>query len=601
MKKENPMLLPTKIAAAYLDDYPLADPALETRIRGWLRSRHLPGLADVTKGHDVTDPDFVKLRQFSALFKKNKSLSDNALCESNAFRTFEKAEAQCRITNKRLDHYYVHPDRLDPVLRGQLERMQGYIAHVLGDFDEFVEKLPSLIRLTSGATHDRSRRRSLPYLKMTARLKAPARLLPIMSSLARFLGQDPDELRFEPCECNRISMVSKNWETHRTVAGEPTHAMPFQLAFDAYGKSRLRQAGIDLSSQELNQEMAYLASVLGVLATVDMKTASDTTAYNAVAWLFPWKWFDYLDRCRSSSYSSEVFGEGKYAKFSSMGNGSTFVIETLIFAAACAAVKSEVYTVYGDDIIVEADLVPELEKLLRFVGFRMNQDKSFTQGPFRESCGTDWLNGQLVTPFYMRKNPKTRPEWAHLINGLIMLGYEGGSLYKLAQEFLLAEEPLLVPWNDASMSGVWIPPSDAYALHLIRNSWQIPTFRGYAVTTPPDEVSHQISLRRYLLWFVQKRLPAEVRESGDVVIVEDNRPQMTSEGSSVSVALVKKSQVVYRPPRTRVPGAIYGFWIDFQDHPMFPTYRKSVLRRKSLRQIAQSKKRKSGNRRRKPA
>ena len=595
--KTNPMALPCKIAGAYLDDYPLANKARETELRGWLRSRHLPGLADATSGSDVSDPDFAKLRQVSALFKKNKSLSNGRTCTENAVSTFLRAEKQCRITNKRLDYYYENPDRLPDDLLNQVTRMQKSIANTLGDFGDFLAELPSLLRLTSGATHDRSRPRSYPHLKVTGRIKAPQRLLPLYGVLADSLGQPRDELQLVPDDVNRVQMVPKNWETHRTIAAEPTHAMPFQLAFDAWGKRCLRKVGIDLSSQELNQELSRWASVLGVLATVDMKTASDTTAYNAVAWLFPWEWFDFLDRCRSKGYSSDVMDDGMYAKFSSMGNGSTFVIETLIFAAACKAVGSECYSVYGDDIIIESRLVPELDRLLRFVGYRMNEAKSFTDGPFRESCGTDWLAGKLVTPFYMRRSPASRADWSHLINGLITLGYEGGSLYRLAQDLLLEEEPALVPWNEATMAGVWIPPSVAYDLKLIRNSWQTPTYQGYAVTLPPDDPK-RVSLRRYLLWFIQKRHLADVfRENQDgVVLVEDNLSSHETTGSSVSGSFVRKSKVVYRPPLDRVPGFIYGFWIDFQDHPMYHRYVKSVLRRKSWKKVNVTNKRRSRNR-----
>jgi hypothetical protein len=44
---------------------------------------------------------------------------------------------------------------------------------------------------------------------------------------------------------------------------------------------------------------------------------------------------------------------------------------------------------------------------LEFCGFKTNTRKSFWQGDFRESCGTDWWRGLDVRPFYLRKETKS--------------------------------------------------------------------------------------------------------------------------------------------------------------------------------------------------
>jgi hypothetical protein len=56
------------------------------------------------------------------------------------------------------------------------------------------------------------------------------------------------------------------------------------------------------------------------------------------------------------------------------------------------------FSVYGDDIVVRGSLAPEVLKLLRLIGFRHNPRKTFIQGQFRESCGSDWFNGKDVRP-----------------------------------------------------------------------------------------------------------------------------------------------------------------------------------------------------------
>jgi hypothetical protein len=84
-----------------------------------------------------------------------------------------------------------------------------------------------------------------------------------------------------------------------------------------------------------------------------------------------------------------------FEKISSMGNGFTFALESLIFGALvrCAirrtgSVKKS--AVYGDDLIVPVTAAPYLKTLLEYFGFQLNEDKSFAAGPFRESCGKDF-------------------------------------------------------------------------------------------------------------------------------------------------------------------------------------------------------------------
>jgi len=74
-----------------------------------------------------------------------------------------------------------------------------------------------------------------------------------------------------------------------------------------------------------------------------------------------------------------------------MGNGFTFPLETLIFWALTRAVCGSTATVsaYGDDIICPSDRAEDVIAVLTEVGFSVNLEKSFWNGPFRESCGSD--------------------------------------------------------------------------------------------------------------------------------------------------------------------------------------------------------------------
>jgi hypothetical protein len=91
-----------------------------------------------------------------------------------------------------------------------------------------------------------------------------------------------------------------------------------------------------------------------------------------------------------------------------MGNGFTFELESLIFwsvAKACSELlnlESEV-SVYGDDIIIDSRGYDLLTRSLSELGFFVNSEKSFSSGPFRESCGADWFKGTWIRPFYVKQ------------------------------------------------------------------------------------------------------------------------------------------------------------------------------------------------------
>lgn len=509
------------------------------RVEGMIRARDVPSLANVgnieDREYQVSELESVLAeRQIAALFKKNEQFSDEDKCASAARLTFERGECICRISNRRLDWYGEHLDRLDPDLRRQLQRMEGDIASLLGNRAEFESAMPSMIRVTNGATEDRSRRRSLPFLKMTRKLRGPRAIVPALGNLLLSYGVDLSACSFKCVERNVITLVPKSWKTHRTIAKEPTHSLPFQLALDTWFKTKLGRWGIDLSSQQKNQEFARQGSIDGSLATIDLEMASDTLSFNAVAWLLPYEWFDLLRSFRSSSFSAP-WGNGSYAKFSSMGNGYTFTLETLIFAAACRAVGSRQYTVYGDDIALETERVPSLIKLLKFLGFSVNDAKSFYNplSRFRESCGCDYYNGHLVTPFYLRECPREsdRAGMSHALNGLVAAALVPGPLWDWALAEVRRLGLALVPWNEDSRSGVFITPHLAWKTkklrvcrHLRRDvhpekvvlsdgstvnryalqkdpNYGFPVYKGY---TSKQDSRKTVGWRSLLLWFIEK-------------------------------------------------------------------------------------------------
>jgi hypothetical protein len=226
---------------------------------------------------------------------------------------------------------------------------------------------------------------------------------------------------------NKISFVPKNAFTERTIAIEPAMNLMLQLGVDGFIRKRLKRYGVDLDSQDKNQLLARRGSQddsLESFSTLDLSMASDTISVAICRQLLPSQWFDYLMKIRSpeGTVGEETIS---YEKISSMGNGCTFAIESLIFASLCYGVMRveagpnplsyDDFACFGDDLIVKTKYVGSLISILRKSGFALNVEKSFERGPIRESCGADWLSGQPVRPVLIDGLPKSISElWADI-------------------------------------------------------------------------------------------------------------------------------------------------------------------------------------------
>lgn len=203
---------------------------------------------------------------------------------------------------------------------------------------------------------------------------------------------------------NRFTTVPKDARKDRGICVEPLLNSYVQLGIGSVIRSKLRASGINLNSQTRNQTLASLAQARG-LATIDLESASDTVSLEVVRELLPPRWFELLSIARSN-YT--IIGDRtvELEKFSSMGNGYTFELESLLFWAIVRAVVPSGdradCAVYGDDIICPQGHAAEVIDTLEFFGFKVNTSKSFLAGCFFESCGTDWFLGANVRPIYAK-------------------------------------------------------------------------------------------------------------------------------------------------------------------------------------------------------
>lgn len=217
---------------------------------------------------------------------------------------------------------------------------------------------------------------------------------------------------------NKLSFVNKNQDIARTICTEPSVNMWMQLGMGAILHARLRERyGINFKEQqEVNRFLACEASLHDHLATFDLESASDSMGLNMLNEMLPTKFVSILMKLRSPVSQLPDGSRMELGMVSTMGNGFTFPLQTLFFAASCVVVLRYLglpvisrgpygkrnMSVYGDDIIIDKRASRLLRTLLELLGFKVNEDKTFVEGPFRESCGGDFFSGVNVRPVYLK-------------------------------------------------------------------------------------------------------------------------------------------------------------------------------------------------------
>jgi hypothetical protein len=186
---------------------------------------------------------------------------------------------------------------------------------------------------------------------------------------------------------SRFSTVPKNVEKDRPINLEPSVAILLQRQVGE-GVRRVLKDHCDVDLDHLADKHRLLISKRG-LATLDLQNASDSISLTLCEFLFP-KWFvDLLSKTRSPFVEGL---DGHYymtEKLSSMGCGFTFEVMTLVLLSLGRQIDPN-FSVFGDDIIVSKNVAEEVITDLESVGFVINKEKSFVDGPFRESCGANW-------------------------------------------------------------------------------------------------------------------------------------------------------------------------------------------------------------------
>jgi hypothetical protein len=219
----------------------------------------------------------------------------------------------------------------------------------------------------------------------------------------------------------RVVYVPKDSRGPRLISAEPREFMFIQQGlmaklYDAISAYPLVKAQLDCRDQTRNQRLARWGSASGAVATLDLKEASDRVSLTLVQRLFPRNWVKCFEACRSEATQLPNGVVVPLRKFAPMGSAVCFPVEAICFWAIAQAAQSlskgsienlfsttpyglefNQLAVFGDDIIVPVDSASRVIDGLTSVGLVVNQDKSFLQGPFRESCGREYFLGEDVS------------------------------------------------------------------------------------------------------------------------------------------------------------------------------------------------------------
>lgn len=350
---------------------------------------------------DTESPSFADDYLVSSMMSKHPNLPNVKIDRKQvALDKWKDAEAACERQNKIISSQWLNGIS-EPKAA---QRVRSFVHKILGDLTrKDLNFVSNNFRFGPGSTSACKGEDVVLSRKMTSRWDVTPSLLPYYRAIVPF------QETFRPSggnivRGNKVTFVPKNSKTDRAIAIEPHGNIFVQLGIGALIRKRLLKYGIDLKDQKFKNRLRVQFDKY--CATIDLSSASDTVSYNLVEYLLPPRWFELLSICRSS-YSFVNDEWVPLQKFSSMGNGYTFELETLIFLAICLANDCWDADVFGDDIIVNREDASDVVATLELLGFSVNENKTFLAGKFYESCGVDVYSGVNVRPFFLKGKYET--------------------------------------------------------------------------------------------------------------------------------------------------------------------------------------------------
>jgi hypothetical protein len=399
--------------------------------------------------------EHARVALIGSLLKKYEDQTDEN-ARSETFRAFVSANEHCRD--------YVFPEIDDPALGFALAESKRYLRDWLTPSFEAIftdMAIASEAMFGPGASSGiKSKGTNLYYKVGASRITASDESLIeqywydcsknetcAMAEKARF-----NRFGAAIVDSGRLDFVPKSYYKERTILVEPSLNTYYQLGIGSLIEDVLRRrTGVDLSCQsERNARLARQGSIDGSYATVDLKACSDYQSLTMVRAQCPKPFVDKLERYRTPKVTCDLFSyEDTLHMVSTMGNGFTFPLQTIILASVIFGVYKTLdikierpslvtdgnFGVFGDDIVVVNHTYPLLCKTLEALGYVVNKEKSFADGSFRESCGSDWFAGTNIRGVYIR-SLRTKQDVISAINRLNMWSAQHGIRLRRTIQYL---------------------------------------------------------------------------------------------------------------------------------------------------------------------
>ena len=394
------------------------DTAVSLSVAIKLRYNDMAGVTsqEVLPHRYLTAEPYLRDAAAASIFKKWKHAIAGMDPSSATTIKWLESERSCMKTNLRIYPIIDGLSEYDGRILSFLKRVRKEVYYLIGELHELPDG-----RFGPGATVSDSSQRCLIPDKLSSCVTLTRGSFKYLTKFrenlwGRFVISRQEDLR--EVRGNHYFEVPKRASINRPCAKEPSFNAFYQRGLGLEIKKRLKRRGYDLERlPDLHRELARRASLDDSLATIDLSSASDTLARSVVELLLPRGWFEALNALRSPY----TFKDGRWyklEKFSSMGNGFTFELETVIFLAiARIASSSNDVSVFGDDIIVPASGAIDTIAALKFLGFSTNVEKTFTSGSFRESCGGDFFEGKSVRPHFLEEFPREPQDIISFANG----------------------------------------------------------------------------------------------------------------------------------------------------------------------------------------
>lgn len=387
--------------------------------------------------------------------RESESFAD---LHAEALKAEAWAEASCAVTNKRL-RYNVPPA---DVVR-TMNLAQDIIAEILGkppSFEELVRNMrfgPGKSTATTGLdttivakVSNSFDTQSKNALDMAYAVQNQPMLDPHVRHSLDFCGPLCGPRLTDILDHSVFTSVAKKATANRGIVIQVHTAMLGQKSIGTILRQKAKRSRFKIDLDYLadtNKIWAELATTqrFNHYVTVDLKSASSTIAHETIFKMFPLTWALLLDRWRDdiTDYDGTLHVN---QKFSAMGNGYTFEMESILFFALAkasmilAGYPESFCSSFGDDIIVVKDALTFLNPIMEYLGFTQNTEKTFVSGPFRESCGADYFSGVNVRPIYIRRpihDVKDLVRFANRIRGFGMRLYDN----------LYSDKQLLPVWR----------------------------------------------------------------------------------------------------------------------------------------------------------